>query len=53
MKLTKTVLRGIAVTAALLVSYNMLIFVAIAMGKRVEYIPWLHFPLKLFISTIS
>jgi hypothetical protein len=31
----------------------MLIFAEIASGKHVEYIPWLHFPIKLFVSLVG
>ena len=44
----RMIVRGIGVIAAVLVGYNALIFVVIASGRHVDYVPWLHFPIKLF-----
>ncbi len=50
MTIVITALRGIAVCATLLVGYNMFTLAVVAMGKHVDYVPWLHFPLKFFFG---
>lgn len=45
--------QGIAVVLSVWVGYNMLIFGEIAMGHHMKYIPYLHFPIKVFLSFIS
>ena len=47
------VLQGIAVVSSVWIGYNMLVFGEIAMGKKMAYIPYLHFPIKLFLTLIS
>jgi len=46
-------LKGLGLIASLWIGYNMLIFAAIASGRHVEYIPWLHFPIKVFVMILS
>lgn len=29
--------------------YNMLVFAEIAAGRHMEYVPYLHFPIKVFV----
>jgi hypothetical protein len=45
--------QGIAVTGSVWIGYNMLIFADIAAGAKMKYIPYLHFPIKLFVSALS
>ncbi len=46
-------LKSIAVISTVWIGYNMLIFAEIAAGRQVKYIPYLHFPIKLFVTALS
>jgi hypothetical protein len=40
------------VTAAVWIGYNMLIFTAIASGWKMSYIPYLNYPMKIFVAAL-
>lgn len=46
-------LKDVAVVSSVWIGYNMLIFAEIAVGAKVKYIPYLHFPIKFFVAALS
>ncbi|MBV9159944.1 MAG: hypothetical protein JO019_05115 [Candidatus Kaiserbacteria bacterium] len=45
--------KAVAVSTALLIGYNMLTFAYVAAGHKMEYIPYLHFPIKLLHAAMG
>ena len=43
----------VGVALVLLIAYNAVIFAEVARGKHMEYIPWLHFPIKILVALMG
>lgn len=53
MRSISKIIQGGATIATVWIGYNMLIFAEIAAGNHFKYIPYLHFPIKLFVALLS
>jgi len=50
MRIIKKGLEAFAVLSAMLIAYNVVTVAEIAAGKHLDYVPWLHFPIKWFAT---
>jgi hypothetical protein len=53
MRIVKMISEGVAVVAAVWIGYNMVVFAEISAGKPMKYIPYLNFPIKIFVAALS
>ena len=53
MSALKKVFESAGVIVGLWIAYNMLIFALIASGGKMSYVPYLNFPIKLFLLSFG
>jgi hypothetical protein len=53
MRIVKLMGEAAAVVAAMWIGYNMVVFAEIAAGKHMKYVPYLNFPIKIFVAALS
>lgn len=53
MRIVALASQGIATVGTLWIGYNMAVLAAIAANKHVDYVPVLHFPIKVFVWALS
>lgn len=53
MRIIKIGAERVAVVAVVWILYNMAIFGAIAAGAHMKYVPYLNYPVKIFVAAMS